>query len=184
MDRQEAQVLADAHLVLNHTTPEIIIKTLKNPNLQFSKDFKDKLVRLPLSYEGFLTEKLKSAPHQRKQHSYVPGQAINSDVKGPLNFAGERPKQAYFITCVDASSYYEFSIPLKDRTKFPEFIEDTIRHFIEVFGKPPLVFISDNAREYVSSTMQTILNSFHVQYRQTTAYNAQEMGWRRESIKH
>lgn len=44
------------------------------------------------------------------------------------------------------------------------------------FNKPQRVFVSYNAKEYVSEDMQKLLDAFNVQHHPTTLYSAQENG--------
>lgn len=116
-------ILADAHLVLNHASPAVILKTLKNPTLQYSKNFSQQLQHNKLSCEACFSVKLKSAMHKRKLHGYCPGQALSSEVSRPFNFDGARLDNAYFFTCVDASSRYAFVLPIDKWTEVQLFVE-------------------------------------------------------------
>lgn len=111
-----------------------------------------------------------------KKHSYIPGKAIRSDLAGSLNFQGHRLDESYFVTCVDAASRYAMCIPIVDRTKVVPFIESSITQFMSIFNLPPRIFVSDNAKEYVSAQMMELLHSFNIQHYPTTPYTAQENG--------
>lgn len=101
---------------------------------------------------------------------------MSSDVSDPFNYNGERLKEAYFITCIDAASRYEICIPITDRTKVVPFVEQYSTQFMSIFNKPPRVFVSDNTKEYISKDMQNLLDEFNVQHHATNPYSSQENG--------
>lgn len=119
-------------------------------------------------------EKLRTAPQKRKEHNYSPGEAVSLDVVRPINFQGHRPDEAYFVTCVDTASRHAMRFPIVDRTKVVPFIDNSITAFMIIFNKPPRIFVTDNAKEYVSSKMMEVLNSFNTQHYPTTPFSAQE----------
>lgn len=101
---------------------------------------------------------------------------MSSDVAGPFNYNGERLDDAYFITCIDAASRYAICVPITDRKKVVPFIEKCISQFMTIFNKPPRVFVSDNAKEYVSKSMIKLIDAFNIAHHPTTPYSSQENG--------
>lgn len=57
---------------------------------------------------------------------------------------------------------YAYCIPITDRTKVVQFIQNGILMFLDVFNKPPKFFVSDNAKEYVSKEILDLLESFNI----------------------
>lgn len=175
-DKAQRRILYDFHLFFNHATPNTIMETLRNPNLQYDQSKIPKSVHASMDCGPCRNAKMKSAPHHPKDHSYQPGEAISSDVAGPMNFRGQRLENAYFVTCIDAASRYAICIPIVDRTKVVPFIEASITQFMSTFNSPPKIFVSDDAKEYVSKEMTALLHSFNIQHSPTTTYTAQENG--------
>lgn len=142
LDKKQRQVVFDYHLLFNHSTPDIIMKTLKNPHLHFDPKNIPASTHAPMSCSLCRAAKLKTAPHFRKHHSYHPGEAISSDVVGPFNHNGQRLYEAYFVTCIDTASRYAICVPIVKRTEVVPFIEKCIAQFISIFNTPLLVFLS------------------------------------------
>lgn len=165
-------LLSDAHLVLNQSVPKVFLQTLKNPGIQHKFVFSQKLNKNELSCEAYMTGKIKSSPHMRKTHDCVPGQTISSAVAGPMSFGDQRLDKTYFVTGIYTYSCYAFT--LNRRTEVRQFDDRTIFHFIKVFGKPPLVLVSDNTNAHVAGDMNKLVNSYYMQQKSTTPYNARE----------
>lgn len=120
--------------------------------------------------------KLCTTPHHRKHYNYTPGEAFSSDVAGPINFKDDPIDDAYFVAFVDVSSQYVMCIPIVDRTKVLPFVPSSITQFMNVFNRPPRIFVSNNAKEYLSVDMKELLYAFNIQHYPTTPYSAQENG--------
>lgn len=148
--------------------------TLKNPHLQHDENKIPKRSKSKMTFEPCHDGKNRAAPHYRKDHLYAPGEAFSSDVAGPINFKGERMDQPYFVTCLDAASRYAYCVPLKDRTQVVPFIQQCVLLFMDVFNKPPKIFVSDNAKDYVSKEMHEVLDAFNIQHHPRTPYHEQE----------
>lgn len=152
------------------------MKTLKNPALQYNPAYVPRMLSEDVTCAPCYRAKLKAAPHRSKLHDYSPGEAFSSDVAGPLNFEGERLREAYFVTGVDAASRFAFCIPIQKRTQVLDFVHESLQHYTRIFNKPPLIFVSDNAKEYISSDMSKLLSHYDVQHFPRTVYQEQENG--------
>lgn len=167
-------IFFDYHLLLNYENLHTILQTLKNPKLQLDPDRipkhpKDKII-CGTCHNG----RIKAASHYRKEHLYKPGEAFSSDVAVPINFKVERLEKACFVTCLYAASIYAYCVQIHDRTKLMPFTEQCVLMFMDVFNKPPQVFVSDNAQQYVSKDMMSILDAFQIQHHPRTPYHEQE----------
>lgn len=96
LDKRQRKLAFDYHLLYNHASPSTIMKTLQNPALQFDPSNTPSTTHAPMHCSPCRDAKLKTAPHYRRQHNYKPGEAISSDVAGPLNYKGQRLDDAYF----------------------------------------------------------------------------------------
>lgn len=45
-----------------------------------------------------------------------------------------------------------------------------------IFNRAPVVFVSDNAKEYISKDMRELLQAFQIQHQSRTHYHEQENG--------
>lgn len=140
----------DYHLLMNHASPRAILNNIRNLKLQMDHKLIPNNPVGGLSCQPCADAKMRAAPHKRKQHQYSPGEAISSDVAGPLNFGGQRMSMPYFVICTDTATRFAFCIPRTDRTKVLPFIQDRILEFMSIFNIPPAILVSDNAKEYVS----------------------------------
>lgn len=43
-----------------------------------------------------------------------------------------------------------------------------------MFGSTPIVFVSDNSREYMSHNMKKMFDKYNIQHQPTTPYSSQE----------
>lgn len=166
--------LYDYHLLLNHASPRQILKTINNPNIMLDPSTVPHPHNTPFTCQPCRYAKQKSAPHYRTTHIYAPGQAISSGVAGPINVDGKRIDEAYFVTCLDAASRYSLCIPIVYRTMILPFIEESIIQFISVFNRPASIFVSYNAREYISTDMKKLLQDFNIQHQPSTPYQPQD----------
>lgn len=174
LDKKQRQMVFDYHLLFNHAPPSTVMKNLANLHLQYDPKKILPTAHAPMHCTPYAKRKI--AQNHRAQHAYHPGEAISLDVAGPFNYNGQRLDDAYFITCIDAASRYAVCVPIIDRTEAVPFIQQCITQFMSIFNKPPQVFVSDNAKEYVSKDMQQLLDVFNVQNHTTTPYSAQENG--------
>ena len=76
------------HLVLNHASPSVLTRLARNPHLNIPSLTSISTTRDDITCGPCLATKLRRAPHKRKDHNYTRGQAVSSDILGPLAIPG------------------------------------------------------------------------------------------------
>lgn len=114
-------------------------------------------------------------PHLRTSHSYERAEALSSDSSGPMpevGIGGER----HFVTFIDVATRFAAAIPIVSRSEIPELIDVTFNNFIRDYGKAPRIFVSDNAREYVSARVKETLDNYGCKSVLMSTYSPEENG--------
>lgn len=94
LDKKRRAMAYDYQLLFNHASLSEIMKSLNNPALQYDPAHVPPTTHAPLTCSPCHDAKLRTAPHHRKAHQYMPGQAISSDVAGPFNYHGQSLDEA------------------------------------------------------------------------------------------
>jgi len=128
-----------------------------------------------LTCSACFAEKLKGALHRRTQHDYKPGEPILLDLCGPFRTVGHDGSK-YFVTFVDIATRYAFVLAITKRTEVISQIRNVLQQITAHFGKPPIIFTSDNAGEYQSHEAAKFYGDLNVQERPITPHNPRKTG--------
>lgn len=132
-----------------------------------------------------LKTKLRRAPHKRKEHNYMPGEAFCSDILGPIrppqqavgqDAAKHAGQELYFISFVDVATRYAYVTPIRSRDKTAQIIDRFLNNFATRWGRAPKWLITDTAGEYTSKVVLEILGDMDIEHVPTVAYNPKENG--------
>lgn len=85
---------------------------------------------------------------------------------------GER----HFVTFIDVATRFADAIPIVSRDESPEIIDVTFNNFVHDYGRTPQIFVSDNAREYVSEHVHHTLGTKGCTATPTSTYSPEENG--------
>lgn len=164
------------HLILNHASPEVLTKLARNPHIRIP-ELDTVTTTHDMTCRGCFEGKLARAPHRRKAHSYKRGEAVSTDIFGPLTLPGMPPTvKRYFITFVDAYSRYAYVQPIGKRAEAAQLIQEFLTRMQKSLGHTPCWLVSDNAGEYMSSVVADILADMDVEHLPVIAYNSEENG--------
>lgn len=84
--------------------------------------------------------------------------------------------ERYFVTMVDVKTKSGADILIISRSEVPHISKATFYNFIREYGRVPLVFVSNNARKYISVA---VIKTIQVKGRasvSTTLYTPRENG--------
>ena len=165
------------HLILNHASPQVLARLARNPFLTEPSLEAVRSTRHDITCKPFLETKMRRAPHRRTDQHYARGQAIPSDILGPINIPGiPHDQHRYFISFIDMNSRYAYVSPLTVRSETTQLIDSFLSKMQKQFGHVPTCFISDNAGEYMSRTVETMLADMDIAYVPIIAHNPEEDG--------
>lgn len=130
--------------------------------------------KLPkLSCTGCAHGKRRPQPHHRTHHTYDIGIALSSDVCGTITASSLQGNQ-YVIIFVDTASRYAFAYFAPNRTRVLPAVDTVLRIVTNTHGRPPRLFTTDNAREYISKAAMKIYNQLGITPNPTIPYNPQQ----------
>lgn len=85
---------------------------------------------------GFFEGKMKRPSHRRKEHKYNRGEAISTDIMGPLNIPGMLTNfKRYFISLLELQTRYAYVQPLTSRAETQGIIDTFLTKMEQTFRK-------------------------------------------------
>lgn len=164
------------HLVMNHATPETLTKSARNSKLRIPELEGIKTTHQDLTCRGCYEGKMVRAAHRRKTHDFKIGEAVSSDILGPINIPGiPQHFKRYFLSFIDAASRYAYVQPLAKRSETTDVIKTFLDKLQAHTGATPTWMISDNAGEYLAGAVTNMLGEREIEHRPIVTYNSEEI---------
>lgn len=75
----------ELHLILNHASPDAQKRLARNTRVKLPSLNRISTTKKDITYRRCMNGKLRCAPHRRATHNYERGEAVSTDIMGPLN---------------------------------------------------------------------------------------------------
>lgn len=166
----------DCHMILNHASPDVLTLIARNPYVNESS-LEGITTTKDITCWACLQGKLARSPHRRKQHTYALGEALSTDIMGPLQLPGiPSAVERYFISMIDTQSRYAYVANLTKRSQTGKLLQDFLARMARTTGQPQRWLVSDNAGEYMAEVIGSALVDLDIIHVPAIPYSSEENG--------